>query len=282
MLSVVIPTYNRARYLKSSLSSLEYQTFDKDKFEVIIIDDGSDDGTKKISQGFNRTLNINYAYQPHLGVSKARNLGIKKAQGEVIVFFDDDAIADKRWLENIEAIMKQEDIVVGRIEPIHNNIWQYFAPHYDHGNKPVEVEVLLEGNCAIATKVFKEIGGFDEKLTYGHEGEEFVSRASKQYKIIYYPEMVIKHDYAFGLYNYLKKQFRFGHKMAYLRGSEIESVLEFIIKYSDMKKTSKESDHAMVKQPSLFDRIFIAIIARLGNVTHAAGSLFGYFKYKNN
>ncbi len=88
--SVIIPAYNGAKYIKKTLSSVFNQTF-KD-FEVIAIDDGSQDQTKKILKNYGKK--IRYIYQENKGTAAARNTGIKAAKGEYIAFLDQDDL----WL----------------------------------------------------------------------------------------------------------------------------------------------------------------------------------------
>jgi glycosyltransferase involved in cell wall biosynthesis len=279
MLTVVIPTYNRANYLSNCLDSLVSQDYPKEDFEVIVIDDGSLDETKKIAESFQDKLDLRYFFQDHQGVSLARNKGIDEARGEVVVFFDDDALAQWDWLSSIKEIMKTENIITGRVEPIHDNIWKYFAPHYNQGAEPKESAVLLEGNCAIAKKVFADVGKFDAKLTYGHEGREFLNRAKQKYRIKYYPNMVIKHDYAFGLANYFHKQYSFGHKMAYLKKTEIKSIMYLLKNQASLKK-SGNSNNRPVWKISFGTKLMIFVIAKVGNFFHLLGAISGYLKYR--
>lgn len=267
MLSVVIPTYNRANYLSRAVDSLRTQNFSAGDFEIIIIDDGSRDNTAEVAKKFHNS-NCRYFRQEHRGVSAARNLGVEKSAGEIIVFFDDDAIADKNWLTNIAKIMTRENIITGRVEPISKNIWRYFAPHYYQGEKPTESSALLEGNCAIRREVFNKIGGFDAELDYGHEGEEFITRARQNYQIKYYPEMIIYHNYAFGLLNYLKKQFKFGEKAAYLKIKNGEAAKKAI------------SQNELLNHANWWTKVSVKLIARLGRLSYLGGQVFGQNKYR--
>ncbi len=268
MLSVVIPTYNRAKYLGRALDSLREQDFPPADFEVVIIDDGSNDNTARLVENYDG-LDCRYFRQEHSGVSAARNLGIEKSAGEIIVFFDDDARADKDWLANIARIMATENIITGQVKPLANNLWRYFAPHYYQGDEPTTSPVLLEGNCAVRREVFQKIGNFDANLDYGHEGEEFIARASQEYQIMYYPDVVIFHDYAFGLINYLKKQFKFGEKTAYLetKGQTSE------------KKAAIEN--RLLNQAGLMTKLAIKIVANFGRLAHGFGRLTGRAKYRH-
>ncbi len=86
LVSVVIPTYNREKYLQKALSSVLAQTYQC--LEIIVIDDGSTDNTGKIVRSFKK--DIRYIYQENQGVSTARNVGIRNSQGDFIAFLDSD------------------------------------------------------------------------------------------------------------------------------------------------------------------------------------------------
>ncbi len=98
-LSVIINTFNRDSLLKTALESLVEQTLDKKDYEVIIIDDGSDDQTKENVYSFFDRLPIKYFYQKNAGRSSAKNHGIYAAQGRILFFLDDDDIATPTLLE---------------------------------------------------------------------------------------------------------------------------------------------------------------------------------------
>ena len=84
--SIVVPTYNRTRYIKRTIESILLQTYSS--YEVIVIDDGSTDDTRIVLQNYQNR--IKYVYQENKGVSAARNHGIQLARGEFIVFLDSD------------------------------------------------------------------------------------------------------------------------------------------------------------------------------------------------
>ncbi|PYG89569.1 galactosyltransferase-like protein [Ruminiclostridium sufflavum DSM 19573] len=88
--SVIIPTYNRSNILKYTLSSLVNQDFPSREYEVIVIDDGSSDDTKEVVYSYKDKLNIIYYFQEDKGfrVALARNEGIKRAKGDVLIFID--------------------------------------------------------------------------------------------------------------------------------------------------------------------------------------------------
>jgi glycosyltransferase involved in cell wall biosynthesis len=97
MISVIIPTCNRADTLIRTLSSIEQQNVPGVDFEVIVVDDGSKDNTAMQVEDFkkNAKINIRYYYQDNNGPASARNSGMEKARGEVILFCGDDSVFDK-------------------------------------------------------------------------------------------------------------------------------------------------------------------------------------------
>lgn len=102
-LSVVIPTFRRADILKKTLKSLHNQTMPKKDYEIIVVDDGSNDkgATKKVVESFSKKqTKTTYLHQKNQGQGVARNNGIKKAKGEIILLIGDDIIpANNQFLE---------------------------------------------------------------------------------------------------------------------------------------------------------------------------------------
>ena len=103
MVSVVIPTYNRKDMLKECLESLFNQTYPKERYEIIVVNDGSTDGTEEVLNEYAKKAPCAFKWftQQNKGPCVARNLGVKNARGEIICFIDDDCVAEKKWIENL-------------------------------------------------------------------------------------------------------------------------------------------------------------------------------------
>jgi len=99
-ISVLIPTYNRKDILRKCLEGYSRQTFPSDAFELIVVDDGSTDGTAEVVNGLAPTLpyRLSYAYQANAGPGAARNRGFRSASGEVILITGDDILPEERLL----------------------------------------------------------------------------------------------------------------------------------------------------------------------------------------
>ncbi|MFQ6092657.1 MAG: glycosyltransferase [bacterium] len=93
--SVIIPTYNRAQFLTEAIGSVLDQSYGD--FELIVIDDGSKDGTREVLKPFQGRLT--YCYQEHAGVSRARNRGLSLARGDYVAFLDSDDLWRRQKLE---------------------------------------------------------------------------------------------------------------------------------------------------------------------------------------
>ena len=105
--SVIIPVYNKEKYLSKTIESVLQQSFLD--FEIIIINDGATDSSEKIIEGF-KDPRIQYIKQENQGVSAARNAGIKAANTNYIALLDADDIWKENYLEKIDALKNEDDI----------------------------------------------------------------------------------------------------------------------------------------------------------------------------
>lgn len=109
---VIIPTYNKKERLKLALTSFINQSYPRERFEVVLIDDGSTDGTEDMIESLRLPYKINYLKQQNQGRSVARNLGIAHAKGKIIIFTDDDLILSPEFIEKHVRHHKEEDKLV--------------------------------------------------------------------------------------------------------------------------------------------------------------------------
>jgi len=289
-ISVIIPTYNRSRYLDEALLSFKKQIdFDIKKLEIIIVNDGGTDNTDEIIEKWKDVFDINYIKIKHSGVCITRNLAIKKAKYDTIVFFDDDAIASNSLFKNIEIAMQNEKAIVMKISPKTDNIWKYFAGHYNQGDIIKEATRLIE-TVIFKKEIFDNVGYLNENIDYGSEGEEFFYRLkNSQYKLMYYPNIEIYHDYSDSIYKFLRKQYKFGEKMLYVKGIKVKSVFDLIKKYRKIKFNGVEKANnkdvflvnSIFKDITKKEKIYFIILSKLGVISNLIGSIVGYYKYKN-
>lgn len=112
--TIIIPTYNRKELVIKTLASIENQTYPKKRFEVIVVDDGSTDGTKNMILNLKKTTQIDISYfrQSNKGPAAARNLGIKNSKGDYLYFVDDDIELSPVCLEEHMKSHEKEDVAV--------------------------------------------------------------------------------------------------------------------------------------------------------------------------
>jgi glucosyl-dolichyl phosphate glucuronosyltransferase len=210
-ISIVIATYNRAPLLAKALSSITSQSLDRDiSLEVLVIDNNSNDYTPLFVMEFARTskVPIHYHFEPQRGKGFALNRGIQEAKGEVIVFTDDDIVADPLWLQHIVDCFRDYncDCVGGRVVPeypsnppswVVNCADDLIGPivRYDYGQevkeyRPTAMYEFLGANYAFKRSVFDEIGLFLTDIgpgrTFGGEDTEMIRRLWQAKKTLYY------------------------------------------------------------------------------------------------
>jgi glycosyltransferase involved in cell wall biosynthesis len=217
-ISVIICTYNRSVYIKDAMESLYHQTLSKNAYEVIVVNNNSTDNTQQICEAFiasNNDAHFYYFNETQQGASFARNTGAAYAHSPLLCFMDDDAIADKDYLERIIHFFEQHTDaggLGGRIIPRYIPREPKWMSHYvsslvGHFHYSDEVSVFagnkypLESNMIIRKADFDTIGGFNTALPgvvgtlrIGGEGKDFFFRLKELGRIIYYdPAIRVQH-----------------------------------------------------------------------------------------
>lgn len=207
-ISVVVCTYNRCKLLNNALKSLISQSLAEKYYEVIVVDNNSSDQTKKIVNDFIGTP-IRYCTEKEQGLSYARNLGIKEAKGDYIAFIDDDAIADRMWLETALSVINRisPKIFGGIILPYYETDKPYWFKDKYEIREPAKTSGYLEednylsgSNIFFNLSLLHKIGVFKtslgmqgNKISVGEE-VELQKRARTISTGIYYdPKLIVNH-----------------------------------------------------------------------------------------
>lgn len=203
--SIVTPAYNAGQYIANSIDSALKQSFQD--YEMIIVDDGSNDNTKSIIEEYVHRYpeKIKYIYQPNAGPSKARNTAIQKAKGKYIAFLD----ADDSWMpfhleKSIAAIESQNNIGL-----VHSNIMKITSSGQTIGaaerdkrflSGMIFNELLLrKAHIACSSALVKKscldsVGYFDEDSRCGVcEDRDLWLRISKQFNILYIDQVSVNY-----------------------------------------------------------------------------------------
>lgn len=132
LISLIVPIYNVENYLWMCLDSIAKQTYSN--IEVVLINDGSSDGSKEICQEFvNRDNRFRYFEKNNGGLSDARNVGIIRSQGEFISFIDSDDWIDSTYVEDLykAALLNDSEVVVSNYKEFHNEQNVYLIHFFD-------------------------------------------------------------------------------------------------------------------------------------------------------
>jgi GT2 family glycosyltransferase len=206
-LSIVIPTYNRLEQLKKVLHGLEEQTQSCDEFEVLVVSDGSTDGTDDFLRSVVPCLQLRPFFQPNQGVAAARNLGIAQATGEIILFLDDDVFPLPRLIEEhlrFHDVHGDDTVVIGPMlappdyEPSPWVRWELekLAEQYDDmtsGKWDPTPRQFYTGNSSLARHHLLESGGFDPNYRRAEDVELAYRLAQRGLKFFFNPRAVGYH-----------------------------------------------------------------------------------------
>ena len=199
--SVIICTYNRAHLLKRVLISLERQTIGADQFDIIVVDDGSNDPTASLCEAMKARLsNMRYVFTgQNIGKGAAASLGVKSAKGNTLLFLDDDCIANPDWVERMTSALGEHPIVMGAITSssedyikLCHNIAHFYR--FMPGKKNLTRGFIAGANMGLKREVFEAVGGFQEMKALAFD-TEFIFRCRKKgYKLHFASEAVVEHD----------------------------------------------------------------------------------------
>ncbi len=219
--SIIIPTYGRPRQLASSLQSLARLDYPRDRFEVVVVDDGSEPLPENLIRDFRDQFDLVLLTQSHQGPATARNAGAARAKGQFLAFTDDDCEPDSQWLNNLASTFTEKpDAAVGgrTLNALHDNlcssasqiIVDYLYDYYN--NNPCKAIFFTSNNLALPADRFRTIGGFDTTFSFAAgEDREFCDRwINRGYQMIYTPEAVVRHYHFLGYRTFCKQHFNWG------------------------------------------------------------------------
>jgi GT2 family glycosyltransferase len=220
-ISVVVPTYNRPERIARCVAALADLEFDRERFEVVVVDDGSPTPIGPLIQHQIAALNGRCIRQENKGPAAARNLGLANAAGEWVAFTDDDCRPDRRWLVELLAATKRSPgagiggTVVNAIErnlcaDTSQVLIEYLYDYF--GTRDGGVGFFTSNNLAFPAETLRRIGGFDETFP-GAAGEdrELGDRwRDHGYPLVFAPEAVVLHEHHLTLGKFWRQHWNYG------------------------------------------------------------------------
>ena len=197
-ISIIISVYGQLEYTKRCLHELEKTLMGKIRYEVIIIDDASKDGTKEFLQSLESSFRI-FLNESNQGFAKNNNLGAQEAQGEYLCFLNNDVFVQGNWLLPMLQVFKEkQDVgIVGNVQKLsdsrsYDHMGVVFSPqgnprHYGQGfyHRPFKGKVkkwsaVTAACCVMKRELFLSVGGFDEVYLNGCEDVDLCLRLAEQ------------------------------------------------------------------------------------------------------
>lgn len=193
--SIIICTYNRAKYIGPLLESIVRNDFDKTRYEVVLVDNNSTDDTPQVCASFasaHPELLLRYVQEQEQGLSAARNKGIREAEGEILIFVDDDALVDEHYISYyVEFLAEHPEVMAagGPIEPQYETSEPDWMTKYTRAllcgwmNYGSEVRAYPSGrypgggNACYRREVFDRVGLFNTSL--GRKGTSLMASEEK-------------------------------------------------------------------------------------------------------
>jgi GT2 family glycosyltransferase len=209
--SIIIPTWNGMEYIEDCLDSLLAQ--DYPEFEVIIVDNASSDGTPEwVAEHFPMITLIRN--EQNLGFAGGVNVGLQAARGDVLILFNQDAVAEPGWLRTlISGLLAAPDIGVVGCKIYHwdgKTIWHagveydpgrgatdlrgYGEPDRKQYDQPSDVSSVVGAVMALKREVLDVVGGFDEDFFFNLEDTDFCWRVRQSgFRVVYVPAATVRH-----------------------------------------------------------------------------------------
>lgn len=207
--SVLIPTYEDWDRLQICLAALEKQSLAREEYEIIVINN------ERVQQAaYEKRSGIIYIHHPEGGSYAARNAGIAVAKSEVLAFTDADCIPREDWLENGLRLLADDrcDLVGGEIEMfrINTSIVSDYDFMFGLRQQPAveRYGYSVTANLFARKVLFDQIGLFDARRRSGGDGEWTRKAVSRGYKLVYGPEVVVRHPARHNLDALFKKNRR--------------------------------------------------------------------------
>jgi len=221
LFSVVIPTFRRPDGLARCLQALAAQELPHDRFEVVVVDDGSAEPPREIVARFTRALAVRLVEQSNAGPAAARNTGAAAAHGDYLVFTDDDCRPDPCWLRALhESALRHPGCAIGgRIENalgdgLYSTASQLLIDFlYEYYNERAEVSrFFITSNLAFPAGAFRALGGFDASFPLAAAEDRDVCDRWREAggTMVYADDAVVHHAHALRLGSFCRQHFNYG------------------------------------------------------------------------
>ncbi len=216
LVSIIIPTYNGAKRIRKCLDAVTQQDY-KNEYEIVVVDDGSKDNTAAVVEKYQA---VRLVRQKNAGPAAARNKGAQHANGEIILFTDDDCVPKKDWLQQMLKPFADTKIVAakgGYLTKQSQLIARFVQLEYEDKYRLLEKESYIDFidtySAAFRREVFIKYGGYDHSfpVACAEDIELSYRMSSEGEKMVFQAKAQVYHTHPETLINYLKKKYKFAY-----------------------------------------------------------------------
>jgi glycosyltransferase involved in cell wall biosynthesis len=287
--SVIVPTYNRPGRVQRCLRAMTRLAYDVDRFDVVVVDDGSRTPLDGVVEPFCDKLNITLIRQRNRGPGAARNEGAAVARGKFLAFTDDDCRPASDWLQKLETRFGDtpDGMIGGRvINPLKHNPYSTASQlivdmaYTFYNQNPYSPFFFTSNNMAVPAELFHKSGGFNPAFRTASEDRELCDRwVYLGHKMTYAPEVLVFHEQALTLRTFCRQHLNYGrgafqyHQLRKRRGSgKIQNDMKFYPQFPRLLRDSM----ANIPQARTV-KVFMLLL--LWQIFNASG--FWYETYNN-
>ncbi len=217
--SIIVPTHNRAALLDRCLTALGEMDYPAAGFEVLVVDDGSHPPPSEVFARHATRLPLRTFRTEGGGPAKARNLALRAAAGEYVLFTDDDCRPSRQWLGAYDAAIQRHPgagfggaIVDSPLNNIYGRTSQMLVSFlYAYNQTTNALRFFCSNNLAFPREALLAMGGFDESFPLAAAEDRYVcTRWMRQSTLEFVPDAVVEHRQQLGFKSYVRQQFRYG------------------------------------------------------------------------
>lgn len=231
--SVIVPTFRRPEALARCLEALARQTYPRERFEVVVADDGSAAPPADVVERFSIAMSISLVEASHGGPGAARNAAAARARGEYLAMTDDDCVPEPDWLTRLDAAVCASPgaLVGGRVENgladnpmaeasqlLIGYLYEYFA-----SDASSTIRFFTTNNLAVPANRFRQLGGFDV-VSIGETAEDrdLCDRWARSGGVLVYePSAVVRHHSPLSFTGFVRQHFRYGRGAVHFHAARV-------------------------------------------------------------
>ncbi len=214
-ISVVVVAWRATDGVQRALECIGDQVgIEPHQMEVILVDNSGPSGLDALAAEISAHVDVHIRMKGNMGLSPARNTGMSYARAPIVCFLDDDGLIAPDYVQKGLAYFERDANIMAirsRIKALNHPYFTTLAGHYDRGSEPIDDCLVTEGSMMIRRAAYMEVGGFADQL-YGHEGIELTYQLKQRdpgARVLYVPDVVMRHDYIHTWQKFLDKNTRY-------------------------------------------------------------------------